>query len=134
MIETVLFDTNALLRLFKGTSETVKKMLMRAQRVVIPLAVYGEFSAGLDLAAASRKCERDLFHEFLTMPNVEVHRPTEATARFYAKIFRELKKAGRPIPTNDIWIAAEAMEIGGHLCSCDRHFDKIPMLDWTYCE
>ena len=134
MNQTVVLDTNALIRLFKGESEEVKRAVMGASRIVIPLAVSAEFKAGLEGDSTGRSREVALFREFLSVPNTFVHRPSELTAEYYAKIFRSLKKAGTPIPTNDIWIAAETMEIGGRLYSCDRHFANVPMLNWTFCD
>lgn len=133
MSETVILDTNAIIRLFKGTGREVERALSRCSRLVIPLAVYGEFLAGLahDVGASS---ERTLMAELLSTPRTDVHRPTEKTAQFYAKILNQLRKQGRPIPTNDIWIAAEAMEVGGTLYSYDRHFGEIPLLDWVACD
>ena len=134
MNQTVVLDTNALIRLFKGESEEVKRAVMGASRIVIPLAVCAEFKAGVEGDSSGRSREVALFREFLSVPNTSVHRPSELTAEYYAKIFRSLKKTGTPIPTNDIWIAAETMEIGGRLCSCDRHFENVPMLNWTFCD
>ena len=134
MNQPVVLDTNALVSLFKGTSEDVKKAVMGASRIVLPLAVCGEFKAGLQSDKLGRSPDAELFREFLAVPNTSVHRPSEVTAEFYAKIFDYLKQKGRPIPTNDIWIAAETMEIGGWLFSCDSHFAEVPMLTWTYCE
>ena len=134
MNHTVVLDTNALIRLFKGESEEVKRAVMGAARIVIPLAVCAEFKAGVEGDSSGRSREVALFRDFLSVPNTFVHRPTELTAEYYAKIFCYLKKAGTPIPTNDIWIAAETTEIGGRLCSCDRHFANVPMLNWTFCD
>ena len=133
MNQTVVLDTNALIRLFKGESEEVKRVVMGASRIVIPLAVCAEFKAGVEGDSSGRSREVALFREFLSVPNTSVHRPSELTTEYYAKIFCSLKKAGTPIPTNDIWIAAETMEIGGRLCSCDRHFASVPILNWIFC-
>ena len=130
----VIFDTNALIRLFRGTSEEIRRALMGASRVVIPLTVLGEFQAGVESAAGLRRKEGKLLQEFLTLSSVEVHRPTDLTALYYAKIYHLLKRQGHPIPTNDMWIAAETMEIGGRLYSSDHHFAEIPVLNWTLVE
>lgn len=131
---TVLLDTNGLIRLFKGTSREISRALMGSSRLVIPLAVAAEFLSGLEAQGVATKKEGELYRELLATPNTEVHRPTEVTARFYAKIYNELRRRGTPIPTNDIWIAAETMEVGGTLYSCDRHFESVPLLNWVYCE
>lgn len=107
MNHTVVLDTNALIRLFKGESEEVKRAVMGAARIVIPLAVCAEFKAGVEGDSSGRSREVALFRDFLSVPNTFVHRPTELTAEYYAKIFCYLKKADTPIPTNDIWIAGK---------------------------
>lgn len=134
MSNVMVIDTNSLIRLFKGTSRDISRGLMGARRLVIPLAVAGEFLAGLEADGSRTRKERELYDQLLSVPNTEVHRPTELTALYYAKIYNELRRRGTPIPTNDIWIAAETMELGGVLYSCDRHFDTIPLLNWVYCD
>lgn len=133
MNRTLVLDTNALIRLFKGTSREIEKALMGCSKLVIPLAVYGEFLVGVSKGKTAR-AELDLFQSLISTPNTEVHRPTETTAQFFAKIVNQLQKQGTPIPTNDIWIAAETMEIGGTLYSYDRHFSEVPLLNLVLCE
>ena len=130
----VVLDTNALICLFRGESEDVKRAVMGASRIVLPLAVFGEFWAGIEGAAGRRQMEADLLDEFLSVPNTSVNRPSEVAAHYYAKIFTHLKRQGTPIPANDIWIAAETMEVGGRLVSLDDHFSQVPMLNWTWCK
>lgn len=132
MNEVIVLDTNALIRLFKGTARDLEHALMGCARLVVPLVVYGEFLAGLEHGAGSA-AERSLFDQLVAMPNTAIHRSSEKTAQYYAKILNHLRKQGTPIPTNDVWIAAETMELGGTLYSYDRHFRKIPLLDWVFC-
>ena len=127
-----ILDTSAVIRLFKGNSREISRAVMGASRIVIPLAAYAELQAGIELD--STKKEVELFKELLATPGASVHHPDERTGRFYAKIFRQLKEKGKMIPTNDIWIAAETMAVGGVLYSSDRHFNEVPLLDWCYCE
>jgi len=132
MNDVVILDTNALIRLFKGTGREIERALMDCVRLVIPLVVYGEFLSGLEQGAGTA-AERALLDELVAMPNTDIHRPTEKTALYYAKILFQLRKQGTPIPTNDIWIAAETMETGGTLYSYDRHFAAVPLLNWIAC-
>ena len=53
------------------------------------------------------------------------------TADRYARISASLRAKGRPIPTNDIWIAAHAMETGADLVSADRHFEHVDGIAWV---
>ena len=131
MNEVIVLDTNALIRLFKGTARDLERALTGCARLVIPLVVYGEFLAGLEHGVGA--AEWSLLGELVAMPNTVIHRPSEKTAQYYAKILNHLRKQGTPIPTNDIWIAAETLEQGGTLYSYDRHFGKIPLLDWVFC-
>ena len=93
MNQTVVLDTNALIRLFRGESEEVKRAVMGASRIVIPLAVCAEFKAGVEGDSSGRSREVALFREFLSVPNTSVHRPSELTAEYYAKIFRSHRPA-----------------------------------------
>lgn len=66
--------------------------------------------------------------EFLDSPRVTVYSVNENTADFYANILDSLRKIGKPIPTNDIWIAAIALQYGFKLYSRDNHFLYVPGL------
>ena len=79
----------------------------------------GELLSGFKGGARERE-NRDELAEFLDTPRVSIYRVSEDTAEFYAEILNGLRSAGTPIPTNDIWIAAQAMEHGLRLVSMDR--------------
>jgi tRNA(fMet)-specific endonuclease VapC len=64
----------------------------------------------------------------LAQPTVEVLLPDRETAEQYARLFVQLKRAGTPIPDNDLWIAALALQHGLRLVTRDAHFSKIPQL------
>ena len=132
MNATLILDTSAVIRLFKGTSREIGRAVAGAASIVIPLATYAELQSGFERQGASR--ERQLLDSLLSTPGASVHHPDERTGVFYAKIFNLLRDNGTMIPTNDIWIAAETMAIGGVLYSSDRHFGSIALLDWRYCE
>lgn len=66
--------------------------------------------------------------KFLRSPRVEILSITDSTADFYATIYANLRRKGRPIPTNDMWIAASAMECGAILITRDQHFAHIENL------
>ena len=65
---------------------------------------------------------------FLESPRVSLIDVDEGTAERYAVIFTTLRKAGTPIPTNDLWIAASAMQYGLRLLTRDAHFAKVPQI------
>lgn len=68
---------------------------------------------------------------FIEDPNVRLLPVTWDTADWFGRISAELRKKGRPIPTNDIWIAAHALEAGADLISSDPHFGNIDGLPWV---
>lgn len=129
MNQIILLDTNAVIQLFRGANEALRRAISGKTNIVLPLVVYAELKVGIDSAPSEHGPEREFLERMLATPGAEVHRMTERTASFYSRIFNYLRKQGSPIPTNDIWIAAEAMDVGGTLFSDDRHFLKIPMLD-----
>jgi len=59
---------------------------------------------------------------------VEILQSDDGTTQTYAELFRELRVRGTPIPTNDLWIAALAVEHSLPLCSRDAHFDAFPQI------
>ncbi|MEQ1847489.1 MAG: PIN domain-containing protein [Nitrospira sp.] len=65
---------------------------------------------------------------FMARPGIRIGVIDAETAQRYAEIVNHLKSAGRPIPTNDIWIAAHAMQHGLQILTFDRHFDHIPQV------
>lgn len=68
---------------------------------------------------------RDELDLFFDSPRVDLLAIDDGTAEFYAQIFAELKERGRPIPTNDLWLAASALQHGLALATYDEHFKNI---------
>lgn len=68
---------------------------------------------------------------FLANPNVRLLPVAWDTADLFGSISAGLRKKGRPIPTNDIWIAAHALEANAILLSSDPHFGAIDDLSWV---
>ena len=125
-MKRLVLDSNALISLFDGDA-SVADAMSQAETVLIPAVVLGEVRLGLDGTRRAREAEAALAR-LLDRPNVEVLPVTEETASFFVTIMRLLKKNGTPIPTDDVWIAAGALESGGVLLTRDRHFDRIPIL------
>ncbi len=65
---------------------------------------------------------------FLNSPRVDLLIPDDQTIHHYAQLFRQLRKQGTPIPTNDIWIAALAVQNNLMLFARDAHFDHLPQI------
>ncbi len=107
--------------------------MAEAPVIVVPAVVLGELAAGFALGRRAEE-NRRVLAEFLAEPFVSVLEVTAATARHYARIFVALRRAGTPIPLNDVWIAAGTMECGGHLLTFDTDFQRIADLERTVLE
>jgi tRNA(fMet)-specific endonuclease VapC len=86
-----------------------------------------EIKVGFDDTWRGRR-EREALENFKRLPNVVEITLTSATTDLYAKVFRSLRAAGTPIPINDIWLAAQALEHGAVLVSHDQHFKAVANL------
>jgi tRNA(fMet)-specific endonuclease VapC len=119
-------DTNRLTDLFQGDTE-LAEFLATCDEVWIPLIVLAEIKAGFYGGTQQHRNEV-LLRMFMAKPTVEVLLPARETAEQYAHLFVQLKRAGTPVPDNDLWIAALALENDLTLITRDRHFDNIPQL------
>jgi predicted nucleic acid-binding protein len=122
----VSLDTNRLTDLFQGDA-ALADQLGTCDEVWIPLVVLGEIKAGF-LGGSRQQRNEILLRELLIKPTVGVLLPDRETAEHYARLFLQLKRAGAPIPDNDLWIAALALQHDLTLITRDRHFEKIPQL------
>jgi len=95
-----------------------------ANIVGISVVVLGELLAGFAVGTKERTNRREL-DAFLDSPRVRVYPVDDETTAHYASIYKQLKRKGRPIPTNDLWIAAGCMQQGFRLLSADKHFSEI---------
>ena len=122
----VLLDTSAYSALQRGY-QPVLDVLRRSETVAVSAVVLGELYSGF--RAGNRWAENTAqLAQFLSKPSVRVLDVTEETALRYAEVDVYLRKNGRPIPRNDVWIAAAAMEHGLQLLTLDVHFREIPLL------
>lgn len=119
----ILLDTNAYASFKKGDA-SMKNIIQQAETIGITPIVSGELLAGFDHGKKSKQ-NRIEFQQFLDSPRVKIFSITLDTAHFFSQIYCSLKKKGKPIPTNDMWIAAQAMEHGCVVCTLDKHFDYI---------
>ena len=118
-----MLDTSAYSALREG-HEPVTAHVELASRVYVNAIVLGELRTGF-LAGNRLQSNEEKLSDFLAMDGVEIAPMGEETARRYALIRNHLKKTGRPIPTNDIWIAATAFEYGLRLVTLDKHFERV---------
>jgi len=125
----LILDTSAYVG-FKLNNKEIVEYLIRADTILISPVVLGELMFGF---RGGNRYKNNIFEldRFLSHPLVERIKLTEITSDRYSRIASQLKRQGTPIPTNDIWIAAQTMETGAELVTLDRHFEKIEGL--VYC-
>jgi tRNA(fMet)-specific endonuclease VapC len=128
-IRRLVLDTSAYSWL-RGGHQAVLDLVAAAQIVIVPVTVLGELEAGFELGGRQRE-NRATLADFLAEPFVTVGSPSADTARRYGELFAHLRRAGTPVPINDIWIAAICLDCGGHLLTFDRHFERFPSLPAT---
>lgn len=132
-MKPLLLDTNVLIRFFRSDRK-IADIISTFEKIVIPTVVLGEFKSGVDPLTVGGKRQIEVLDAFLDSPSVDIIPVTEDVSSAYARIFRTLKANGTPIPQNDIWIAACAIDAGATLISSDSHFAKIPLLDISIIE
>ena len=122
----VLLDTSAYSAFFRG-HEGVIEAVRTADEILFSPIVLGELRAGFRGGAHRLRNEREL-EVFLTSSRVNTLTIDSETALRYAEIVTFLRRSGTPVPTNDLWIAASAMQSGAALLTTDAHFDRIPQV------
>ncbi len=120
----VCIDTNVYSAYKRGDS-SVEIFLEEAEEIMIPAIVLGELFAGFYQGNYTRKNLGEL-DEFLDFPGIYVINIDTNIAEKYGYLVKYLKENGTPIPTNDIWIAATALEKSAKLMSFDSHFKHVP--------
>ena len=125
-MKKLVLDTNVRISCLQ-TPEEFAERFAGFDLILLPSVVLGEYRAGLFDTKAGR-ASRKAIDEFLKNPAVRMCPLTNHTALVYAQVFQFLRKAGKPIPTNDIWIAAAVQENGAALATDDGHFKWIPLL------
>jgi predicted nucleic acid-binding protein len=116
-------DTSAYSRFQRGDLD-VTDILDRAEWIGVPAIVLGELRTGFLLGSHRERNEREL-EAFLSHPVTREVDIDGEVSRQYAEIVGGLRRAGTPVPTNDIWIAAAAARTGALVLSFDRHFEHI---------
>ncbi len=122
-VTNILLDTNAYVAFKQGKAEAVE-ILQYAPRIAISSTVLGELLAGFAVGTREATNCAEL-QQFLDSERVHVMAVDNVTAEYYALVYSSLRRKGRPIPTNDLWIAATAIQHGYVLFSYDAHFKEI---------
>ena len=124
----ILLDTNAYSSLMRGAHDLIFQV-HHSKRVFLSTIVVGELLYGF-LNGSRREDNLRRLHAFLQDRRVTVVPVSFTTAELFGRISAGLRKKGSLIPSNDIWIAAHAMEVGASLLSYDPHFGRVEGLDW----
>jgi len=119
-------DTNRYTDLCRGEVSIVETV-ESADEVWLPFIVVGELRTGFAMGTQGPRNEA-ILRRFLLKPGVAILYADEQTTHHYASVYRQLRKQGTPIPTNDMWIAALALQHSLVLCARDAHFDALPQL------
>jgi tRNA(fMet)-specific endonuclease VapC len=125
----LILDTNAVSAIADGEASALD-LLARAERLAVPVIVLGEYRLGIAQSRYRASYESWLREWIAAVAVLDVD---EETTHSYAEIALELKQKGKPIPANDLWIAALCRQHSLPLVSRDRHFDLVPglrRLDW----
>jgi tRNA(fMet)-specific endonuclease VapC len=122
----VALDTNRYVDLCQGVAGTVA-LLEEAEAILLPFVVVGELRAGF--AHGRRQAENErILRRFMLKEGVRVLFADDQTTHHYAAVFRQLRKQGTPIPTNDRWLASLILQHNLALHARDKHFDRLPQI------
>lgn len=122
----ILLDTSGYSAFMRG-HEKIGRVLQGAEEIYLSATILGELLAGFRRGEYRQKNEAEL-ETFSSSPRVQVLDVDRETAERYAVILDGLRRSGTPIPTNDIWIAATAMQHGLRLVTTDRHYRHAAQL------
>ncbi len=125
----ILLDSNAYSLLMRG-QEQIADLVRAADELLFSAVVVGELLYGFRRGSRFDQNAADL-GSFLSSPFSTFVEVGPVTADRYSRIAAALRAIGRPIPTNDVWIAAHAMETGADLVSADHHFKHVQGIVWT---
>ena len=129
-MNTLVLDTNAYNRYIAGDL-AILEAIRQTDVVYLSIFVLGELLYGFKRGTREKE-NRILLRKFLGGPKSRILEGSEATSEHFGSLKAHLKKVGTPIPLNDVWIAAHALETGSLLVTFDSHFQRIPGLRiWT---
>ncbi|MCK5485989.1 MAG: type II toxin-antitoxin system VapC family toxin [Desulfobacterales bacterium] len=122
-MKKILLDTNCYTAYLAG-DERVLSALAEAELVYMSIFVLGELFVGFR-GGSKMQQNRDYLKRFLAKSTVIILEATMETAEIFGDLKDKLKKSGTPLPINDVWIAAHALETGCALITYDAHFQHI---------
>jgi tRNA(fMet)-specific endonuclease VapC len=122
-MKRIIIDTNFYAAFKRNEAEAVS-LVKRVEYIGVNTVILGELLAGFRCGNRERENRLEL-DQFLDSARVDTITLDDETAEFYAQIFSELRQKGRPIPSNDLWLAASALQHGLALATYDEHFSYI---------
>ena len=122
----LLVDSNRYTEFAKGDPAVVARV-ESALEVFVPVIVLGELRSGFAFGSKRQKNE-EVLEKFLASPDIHILVVDSETTNHYASVYSSLRRNGTPIPTNDIWIAALALQHDLTLDTGDSHFQHVPGL------
>jgi tRNA(fMet)-specific endonuclease VapC len=122
-VRPIVVDTNAYAAFMLG-DEDIVEVVAHAEALLLPSVVLGELLGGFALGKRAR-ANREELARFMSSPRVTAAPISARTAESYALVYLALRRRGRPIPTNDLWIAASTLEHGAALLTRDAHFSAV---------
>lgn len=125
-MKRIIIDTNFYVAFKRNNAEAVN-LLQRADYIGVNTVILGELLAGFRCGNKERDNRSEL-DRFLDSARVNLLVVDDETSEFYAQVFSELRQKGRPIPSNDLWLAASALQHGLALATFDDHFTHISSL------
>ncbi|SRR5258708_15826625 len=125
-INRLSIDTNSYSNFLRGNKSS-KKPFLEAGEIIVSTIVIGELYFGFKRGRNERK-NLEILYKFLSDSKVKVLKISSQTAKIYSDVKHSLKEKGSPIPENDIWIAACAIETDSTLITFDKHFLSIENL------
>lgn len=122
-MKRIIIDTN-FYTAFKRNDPDAVVLLQRAEYIGVNSIILGELLAGFRCGSREKQNRVEL-DQFLDSARVAILAVNDETAEFYAQVFSELRQKGSPIPSNDLWLAASALQHGLALATYDDHFSSI---------
>jgi tRNA(fMet)-specific endonuclease VapC len=125
-----MIDTSAYAAFLRG-HPGIKLSIQRADQIFLSPVVLGELLSGFMMGKNERR-NRSILRDFLSSARVSLLEIDEETSERYAVILHHLRTRGAPVPTNDLWIAASAMQYGLKLLTTDKHYMGVPQIIAEY--
>jgi tRNA(fMet)-specific endonuclease VapC len=125
-VKKIILDTNAYAHLLAG-DDNVLGAVSSAETIYMSVFVLGELYAGFSGGVKKRE-NNETLQRFLMKSAVKILSASAETAEVFGQVKFNLKRSGTPLPINDLWIAAHALETGSVIVTYDTHFKSIPGL------